>query len=256
MPAGLYGLYTLMKNKVEQRLPVKVAPKHFMRVFTLLPLLFFGLFSIFHPIKFNWIGPGLLSLIPWLAISLSHAPVCSLKKIVNLRNSWIITSGLLILCYGLMIASIVSGKPEIAQKKIFKKFQDWQSFTLEVNSIASKIEKQKKSTPIIIPLDEYNINSELTFYQDKLFEQKRINKIYPLVGQHVFGYNSLMYQYWPHESPKDRVIILISDNLDSVNLQIKNKSLTKFTEVKKMYAYSQGKAVKLKPFFYRTAWMK
>ena len=256
MPAGLYGLSTLMKKKSANILSLKINAQHFMKIFTLLPLFFFGSFSLCHSIKFNWIGPGLLALIPWLAIYLSHSPVNSFKEIFNLRNSWIITSGILLICYGLMITSVISGKPEVAQNKIFKKLLDWQSLTYEINGIAQKIEKKEHSTPIIIPLDVYNINSELTFYQDKLFKQKRIKKIYSLVGQHVFGDNSLMYKYWPHESPEKRLIILVSDNYDFINRQTDNKKLTRLTDVKKLYAYSKGTEAQLKPFFYRTAWMQ
>ena len=256
MPAGLYGLWDLSKNSIHRaQSSMDTNTKRFMLVFTAVPLMFFIWFSLFHRIKFNWIGPALLALVPWLAISLKRSPVQKMSRIFNLRNSWKITSYTLLVCYGLMVLSLISGKPEVVHQRIFKKLLDWQDFTLKVNSIAQNVESKSHNSPIIIPIDVYNINSELTFYQRKLFNEGRIKNIYKMVGQHIFGDNSLMYKYWPHENPKNRQIILISETYQFIENQQNNPKLTNVMPVMSFYSQSLGAGVKLKPFYYRMARM-
>lgn len=253
MPAGLYGLFSLTIKKHSKNTLSNVNAKSFMKIFTLVPLAFFCAFSLFHRIKFNWIGPGLLAITPWLAISLMNSPIESLKEIFNLRNSWIITSVILLLCYGFTVYSITSGKPEIAHRKIFKKLINWQDLTQQMVSIAQDIEQKHQVAPVIIPLDVYNINSELTFYQKKLALDGDIKKTYSLIGQHVFGCNSLMYKYWRPTLPSNQLVILFSDNLTFIKKQNTNDKLSQLTPVKTIYSRSQGAGNKLKPFYYRTA---
>ena len=249
MPPGLYGLWALLKknnpyniNAIETK-NVDENTKLFLRIFTLTPLIFFGIFSLSHGIKFNWIGPGLLALIPWLAI--------------NIQKSWLRFAVLLLLGYSSCIFVILTGNPNFVYQKLFIKFIAWDDITLQVNGIAKQVEAETKTQPIIAPLDQYNINSELTFYQTKLFAHHDITKRFPIVGRHIFGEESLMYRYWStDEHLAGKTLIAISQNAYSFDIPGFTKQVTKLSPVVKFWSHSQVHGAQVEAFYYQVVKMK
>ena len=154
MPIGIYGFWKLIKKNTEAVPDIGVQKKYFMRVYTLIPLGFFALFSINHSIKFNWIGPIFLALLPWLAALIANDP----KK----RPLWLQSSVFLVLCYGVILLIGYANKSAIIQQKLLKDAIAWDTLTRQFHGVAQDIEAKTKTIPTFVPLDNYQIGSELS----------------------------------------------------------------------------------------------
>lgn len=246
MPLGIVSLWLLLKNTPFQTDNLNKTKQRFLQLFTIVPLGFLGIFSLTHQIKFNWIGPGLLAFIPWLAIHLHRVKV--------FRNLWIVTALVLLLSYNLMLFVISYGYPTIIYNPLFTKFIDWNDLTHQVNDLAHKIELKTNTTPIIIPLYLYATSSEFTYYQKALINQGIIQKVYPVEGVHILGGESLMYRYWSKEQDlRDKPLIIISNDLLHFNFQ---KPVIKKSPIKIIWAHSpvQGKAAQA--YYYQIVQLK
>lgn len=209
-PAGVFGGWLLYAKERAKNL-VATKTQRFLQIYTAIPLLFFSLFSLFHTIKVNWIGPSLLAIIPWFATLIAQD-----QKIIGLstRKSWITTCGVLLFCYSGMMYCIFSGKPQTLNHYLFPKLIHWDDFTNQLHRLADTVEIKNHEAPIIVPLDIYNIGSEFIFYQQKLLDHHQINSTYKVIGSHVFGLNSLMYQYWGSvDETKGKLLLLVSKEL-------------------------------------------
>lgn len=244
MPLGvidLFKLYKKNKSDVEES-------RFFLQLFTFIPLVFFGMFSLTHEIKFNWTGPGLLPLIPWLAMNMMSAS--------KLLLTWLLTAFLLLAFYCVGIFSIVFGNSNLLNQKLFKNYFAWNNLVVQINLVAEKLEATTLSLPILVPLGLYNINSELAYYQKKLLDKKKIAKNYPVEGRHLFGDNSLMYNYWAeNKSFSGKTLILISTNPSIIESpEVRNRVIEK-SAINSIWAYNQGGKIQVKPYFYRIVQM-
>ena len=256
LPSGLLGLWMLLRVKENtlKSTGLSLQPIRFFQIFTLIPLIVFGVFSLNHHIKFNWIGPSLLALIPWLAILIKQSIQSSNPHIFK---GWLISAIVLFLCYSVMIFTMMTGTPERAYTLFFNKFIDWSDLTKQVVTIANNVEAQTNTVPIIIPLDTYNISSELNFYQEKFIEHGDIQKSYAIEGRHYFGGNSLMYQYWSNKKNlAGNTLILISrDSIDFESLSLKNKIIAK-SPIRQFWSHNQGLGANSIPYYYQVAEMR
>jgi dolichol-phosphate mannosyltransferase len=238
-PLGVLGFLRIYKQNTE----------YFLQIFTIIPLIIFALFSLIHEIKFNWIGPGLLGIIPWLAIVID-------KEKPTLLKHWLTTASLLLLIYSGMILCISFGQPASINKQIFNKYISWQNLIKQINIIATKIEASNKTTPIIIPMD-YNLGSELIFYQAKFARNTKINKIYRVIGNHIFDHESLMFKYWSQgEQVRGRTMLLIATTPEQLTTSEITVRVTSLSAIKEIWAHSQGSYHKLKKYYYQVVRMQ
>ena len=197
LPTGLYGFGLLMrKNKLEIS-DISSNTKLFLQIFTLFPLIFFGAFSLTHPLKFDWIGPCLLALLPWLAILVQNNTklgFCFFS--MSTRASWLITFTFLFVSLGFVINMYRIEFTHGLYRQLFVKFIDWDELTQHIHALAQRVELETHIKPVIVPLDTYNIASELSFYQAKYAAEHPGAESYTVIGSHIFGHESLMYKYW------------------------------------------------------------
>jgi 4-amino-4-deoxy-L-arabinose transferase-like glycosyltransferase len=237
MPTGVWGLFSIFKKKISKDLN----SKRFMQIFTCVPLIVFGLFSLMHPVKFNWIGPGLLALIPWLA-----------AEFELYKKSWLVTGLVLLLGYFGMMFVMTVGQPVVISRLFFSKYIAWEDFSRHVFRIASHLEDETHTHPIIVPLDKYNIGSELSFYQAKQVSRHKTTPYFSIRGSHIFGGESLMYRYWSISTDlSGKMLILISDNPRHFdNPAIIEKAQLK-TPVQAFESYTQGSHFAIRPYYYQ-----
>lgn len=249
MPLGVWSLWTLLPKESFQKYSISQTTQHFFQVFLLVPLGFFAFHSLSHSLRFNWMGPALIALIPWQAMLISKTLE---SRQFNIYQGWVINGIILLIIYGTMIGSIVVGKPEILNKKILKKMISWGDLVHEFNAIASKISVDSRTKPIFVPLDVYNLSSELSYYQAKFLKTHTIQQIYPVIGGHIFGFQSLMYRYWSEKTNlSGKTLILISPNpSDFDNLNIKQNVMGK-SPIYPIWTHSQGIQYRMKPFYYK-----
>ena len=254
MPAGVWGLWSLIKNNARRTSDGDIKTIRFFQIFTGFPLIFFGLFSLSHGLKFNWIGPGLLALIPWLAWLIKQE---SITKKHTLRNSWLITASLSLLCYYVILFVTSYGTPETIYNKLFIKYIDWDNLTQQVRAVARRVEIESNTIPIIVPLDLYVTSSELTFYQAKFLKNGDINKSYPIIGDHIVGRESLMYRYWSKkENFAGRTLIIISNNLKDFDDAYLKKRLVEKSPIATFWSQSQVHGAKIQPYYYQVVQLK
>ena len=253
-PLGVLGLCSLFRKNTIQIKMLPIKRLRFFQVYLMVPLIFFGVISVRHPIRLTWIGPCLLAVVPWLAMLL-HQSAESLKP--RVLKMGLFSGACLILFYSGMFVTIVSGRPEIASELFFNNFFDWRDFTAQVHAIVKEAEKTSSLLPIIIPLDAYNIASELNVYQEILFAQGAIQKRYQVEGQHYFGENSLMYQYWSkNDNLRERPVLLLARDQDNFKIPRFQGTVMLKSPILRFWAHSQGKGDEMRPYYYQWVEMK
>lgn len=244
-PLGVKGLWDLAKVQSSSS-----STKKFIAIYTLVPLLFFAFFSLTRLIKFNWIGTGLLAILPWLATEI-HSSLRNKQS--QLFKQWRLTAIILLGGYFLIMSSLVSGFPTALHKTAFKKLIDWQQFTQQLYQIATTFENKEQMTPVFVPLDLYNINSELAFYQAKLLAEKKIPKIFSSEGRILFGQESLMYNYWStkKEACGQSLILISHDSFRFDGYERIRRETRSLSPIEMLWGVSQGKQTAINPFYYR-----
>ncbi|MCL9683062.1 glycosyltransferase family 39 protein [Legionella maioricensis] len=249
MPIGIYGFWKLVKKGTLELPEINAQAKHFMRIYTLIPLGFFALFSLNHSIKFNWIGPIFLALLPWLAALIANDQ----KK----RPLWLKSSVFLVICYGAILLIGYANKSEVIQEKLLKDVIAWDTLTEQFHEIAKSVEAKTKAIPTFVPLDNYRIGSELSFYQAKFLTQGNITNVYPIAGAHILGGESLMYRYWSKkEDFLNKPLILITTDLQSFNTAALKQQIIELSEAKKVDSVSQGQGIISTPYYYKVVQLK
>lgn len=242
LPIGIVGLWKLCSHKTSSVLENKVA--RFFQLYFLIPLIVFALFSFNHNVKFNWIGPTLLAIVPWLA----NLCVQNNKTLHN----WFLTAVILLISYISVMFVVKLDTTEKIQQTFFKKFTDWNKLTTDFYNLAQAIEEETHKKPVFVTLDNYPIASELSFYQTKLFNQDKINKIYPIIGAHIFGGESLMYRYWSNINDfTNTTLIVISTEPWQFNTRKYKSRVIDESNLKQLWAYNQGQGIKLIPYYYK-----
>ncbi|WP_173238322.1 glycosyltransferase family 39 protein [Legionella antarctica] len=248
-PLGVLGLWRLLKKNTLDTSCNMINAKRYLRIFILVPLGFFALFSLNHEINLNWIGPLFLALIPWLALLIAN----------NSRNHsiWLGAAFSLLLCYSCAFMLATFNSSRLVQEKLFIKVVAWESLIRKFHHIAEQVEVQTKKTPIFIPLDNFPISSELAFYQSKFLAKGSVLKSYPIASSHIFGIESLMYRYWSKDIElAGKPVILISKELWRFALpEIKKQAIEQST-LKKIWSKGQGQGVRNIPFYYQVMQMK
>lgn len=238
-PGGVWALWHLLKRKEFNRSEL------FFKMYMLVPLAVFAVFSIRNQIKFNWLGPVFLVVIPWFAHLLQSGQYP--RKLLN------VLLGLLPV-YVLAMVLMITSHPAYIYKHLFFKFLDWQGLAIELNQIANQYEQEFKTTPTFLALDKYHINSEIVFYQQKAFEKNLIQKSYPVLGQHVLNFPSLMYQFWDKSSQHHgQKVILLTFREQDLNVSQLSKFMKLESPKQKILAHDPLRQFKLVPMYYQMA---
>ena len=244
-PLGVLGFLEIFCKSTPEKTLVDVKTQRFLQLFTLVPLAVFSVFSFSHEIKFNWIGPSLLAIMPWLAVLIDTAKPA-------LRKGWIITAIVLLALYCGMLFCIISGMPANINKQLFSKYIAWSDLTRQIQAVAVDVETKTHSTPLIVPMDLYNIGSELAFYQAKFLAQGHISKAYKIIGVDLFGHESLMYRYWSKgENVSDKVLILVDEHPESFAAPEVTTRVTALSEPKALWSHSQGRGGDIRKYYYQ-----
>lgn len=237
MPVGLQGLFKLCRARVTDKRDVDDAVQlFFFRCFFFVPFLFFFAFSFFHAVKFNWIGPSILALIPWFS-----------RVFKSAQKAWFLNAFLLILAYVTMFFVIVTGRPVVVYGMFFSKYVNWQAWSESLYQTLFDIEQKTHEKPFLVTLDKYNIASEFDFYQAKLHP----GHLYPLRGSDLFGGESLMYRYWAKDGVENKTLVLVTDNALHFNNPAIPLHTLEITPIQSWFAQSQGAGLPVKPYFYR-----
>jgi 4-amino-4-deoxy-L-arabinose transferase-like glycosyltransferase len=243
LPLGATGLCNLFYKKAGKSANITLQSLRFLQLFTLIPLGFFGIFSLTHTIKFDWIGPSLIALVPWLSLHILHSK--------RMRALWFKGSVFVLLVYGCILFCVTFQLPNTLAPYVLKELVGWNDMTMQAHEIAQEINKNTGKTPVFVPLDSYHIGSELAFYQAKLLKEGNIDQTYPILGRHVFGMESLMWRYWDNQQEQhDNTWILISSKRQDFENPNVKKHIHSESQIQTFWPHTSAKGHAIKPYYY------
>ena len=185
---------------------------HFQQISVGVPLAVFTVFSLFHEIVVDWLGPAWIAALPCMAYCIVHARDIWAKGLfARLRGAWLPTLLALLLFDGLRFQYFTAGIPGLGYGDHPESTPvGWRELGSRVHSIA----QHAASRPLIVGMDQYFLASELAFYAPD--PNAAVNDV---TAAHVFGHVGLMYERWTSPAAeRGRTLLLISwdaDDLDS-----------------------------------------
>ena len=195
----------------------QVSPKRkalFMRVFTLVPLAVFLLFSFRNRPQFNWTGPLWLAVLPAIAAALSRK---DLQDTLGrwLRILWNPTLAVVVITSGLLLHYLAFGLPGVGySSKIELLPVGWSELGKEIEVIAEQEKQRTGAEPLSIGLDKYFIASQMAFYNPDPLEG-----IKESANRNFVGGRGLMYSLWfKPNNYKGRTLLAVTfepEDLDS-----------------------------------------
>ncbi|WP_058481786.1 glycosyltransferase family 39 protein [Legionella waltersii] len=247
-PLGVWEVGQLFINKPLLS-PIGNEKTVFVKCFTIIPWVFFFLYSFNHEINLNWIGPLFLGVIPWVA----HVMDRSYKN----RIYWFCTFLVLLVAYTSVFLLIRFNQSSLVQQKLLVKMIDWDKLVLQFDELAEQTAKSMRKEVVFIPLDNYPINSELAYYQEQLYKQGKVKHKYPSSGAHLFNRESLMYRYWSkNQTIAGKAIILLSKERWRFDDQEVISRVNDLSPLGQVWSSGQGKHLKNIPYFYKVVELK
>ena len=177
----------------------------FVLVFTLVPLMVFIIHSLRSQPKLNWTGALWLAVIPLVALDLGSRFKTGTAGKISLRGAWTATLVFLVAFYLSGMSYISLGMPGITTSGLPLPTA-WEELYQKLDKIESHLEERTNQEPLIVGMDDYWISSELAFYgaADR-------DNTYEYGGRHLFGENSLMWNFWaPQNEMIGKNIIVVS----------------------------------------------
>jgi dolichol-phosphate mannosyltransferase len=158
----------------------------FARVFTLVPLSVFVLFSLTHRVKLNWTGPLWLPVIPAMAALLVGLQPGMLRRV------WIGSLAVLTIVYLAFLQYLASGLPGVSYSAAMELLPvGWSEMGRDLEAQRAAIPHPANGRVLLVGLDRNFIASEAAFYHSRKREAVR-----ETASAHLFGGRGLMYEFW------------------------------------------------------------
>ena len=159
----------------------------FARVYTLVPLAVFVVFSLAHRVKFNWTGPLWLAVVPAVASLLTAVPAGWV------RGCWRATVAILSVAVVVFLQYLATGLPGVPYRSQTELFPvGWREMARELSTQRHEIQGANAAPPVrLVGMDRDFITSEMAFYTPDGPDASR-----EITGSHLFDSESLMYAYW------------------------------------------------------------
>ena len=185
---------------------------HFQQISLGVPLAVFTVFSLFHEIVVDWLGPAWIAALPFMAYCIVHARDIWAKGLfARLRGAWLPTLLALLIFDCLRFQYFAAGIPGLGYGDHPEDVPvGWRELGTQVHSIA----QHAASRPLIVGMDRYFLAGELAFYAPD--PNAAVSDV---TAAHLFGHVGLMYERWTSPTAeRGRTLLLISwdaDDLDS-----------------------------------------
>ena len=184
---------------------------HFQQISLGVPLVVFVVFSLFHDIGVDWLGPAWIAAVPCMAYCIVDArDIWTRGLFARLRGVWLPTLLVLLLFDGLRFQYFTVGIPGLG----YGDHPDtipvgWRELGRQVHAIAQHATRR----PLIVGMDRYFLASELAFYApgpDAVVSD--------VTAAHLFGHVGLMYERWtPPAAERGRALLLVSWDADDLD---------------------------------------
>jgi len=207
----------------------------FMRVFTLVPLSVFVIFSLTHKVKLNWTAPLWLALIPALAVCLNR-----LQDSSGLKRAWSVTVGVVAVFYIGFLQYLSTGLPGVNYlRKIELIPVGWSELGRELDLRKEALKKATGGKVTVVGMDKNFIASEAAFYRkDQAAGTAEIS------GVHLFGGESLMFRFWsPSAGQNGATLLLVALNKPDLGASRISRHATAVAPVEELWLERGGKKI-------------
>lgn len=200
--AGLALLWLLAT--AGRRLGVADPERRFMLAMTLAPLAILLLFGMRTEIKFHWIVPAWLAMLPLLATSL-HPPSGAHpgRVLVALQRAWKPMLPLSLAAAGLGLHYVSLGLPGIGWQPNRLGYMGWPELAVEVHRLESGIEAETGQRPIVAGMAKWGISAALSFHD---VDGRRDN----ITARNLVGMGGSQWELWfdPETNPNQPVLLV------------------------------------------------
>jgi dolichol-phosphate mannosyltransferase len=215
-PTGAIAAIILLRRRPPSHLVEESTARqrawHFQQISLGVPLAVFAVFSLFHEIVVDWLGPAWIVALPCMAYCIVHArDIWSGGLFARLRGVWLPTLLALLLFDGTRFQYFAVGIPGLGYGNHPENIPvGWRELGRQVHTIA----QHAASRPLIVGMDQYFLASELVFYAPD--PNAAVSDV---TAAQLFGHVGLMYERWTSPAAeRGRALLLISwdaNDLDS-----------------------------------------
>lgn len=220
----------------------------FLRVFVLVPLAFFVLFSLRHDVKLDWTGALWLAAVPgmasWIAAEGRQSRVRGI-----IHAAWLPTGVATLLLYGGVLHYLAMGLPGLGYSTHLELIPvGWRELGMAVNELAAEIQRDQGSVPLVVGMDRYRLASELAFYAPD-----RGVSVPETASEHLFGKAGLMYEQWfPVENLRGRTLLLVAWDTRSLGPELLEPCVARLQPIKPLDLWREGHFIR--HLYYRVAY--
>lgn len=251
-PTGFCSAITSMLPKVAaSRTPNKIDGSEirsaylFCLTMVLVPLSIFILFSFTKEIKLNWTGPLWLSILPFIAYGMVRGESRLQHWVAMLWPGTLLVS---LFTYAAVLFYCAFGLPATPFANNVFLF-GWNDLAQQVEILSHRAANRQPL--LVVGMDKYRTASGLAFYLNKNSPAGRVNsEVTKATGWQLFGYDSLMYNYWyPPALAKSRDILVISKDKKLLDPALFANHYHLLGQMKELNVSKRGKSAG--HFFYR-----
>lgn len=217
----------------------------FARVYTLVPLSVFLVFSLTHRVKLNWTGPLWLAIIPTIGAGLA---VMAAAQAAQLRRAWNNTLVFLPIGYATFLIYLSCGLPGIGYAENMALMPvGWSEMGRALEARRAVVPVPAGGRVLLVGLDRNFIASEAAFYHSRQSASVR-----ETTGAHLFGGHALMYEFWfPLREQRGATLLLVTFNRDQLDRPIVRERCATLGNVEDHWIERGGR--KIRRYFTRVA---
>lgn len=201
--AGLALMWLLLTGG--RRLAVARPERQFMLAMTLAPLLVLLAFGTRTAIKFHWIVPIWLAMLPLLASSLYPSENARPGRLLQaLQRVWKPVLPLSLAIAGLGLHYVSLGLPGIGWQPNRLGYMGWPELAGEVHCLENEIETETGRRPVIAGMAKWGISAALSFHD---VDGRRDN----ITARNLVGMSGSQWELWfDPETDPTRPVLLVS----------------------------------------------
>jgi len=221
----------------------------FVRVFTLVPLAVFVVFSLRSRVQLNWTGPLWLALLPALA----HEIVALGREFQRRTERALTTSWKIVFCAvpigaGALLHYLALGLPGVGYTSRMELLPiGWDDLGRQVSAISKQFADTTGKEPLLLGMDRYFTSSELAFYGGD-----GASVAHRVAGRHLFAGISLMYGFWfPAKHQLGQSLVLVAFEKADLERESVARRTVGESPIQRGEITRDGKVIR--EFFWRTA---
>lgn len=241
-PMGVWDAAKLNRRSYQSLLSLPI--RQFICRYTYIPFSVFLIVSCFKGIKFDWMIPCILGLLPWFA--------CLLARNGKLYRQWQYIGVIVCAGYFNIVFCAFYGWPAQEYQSLLIKYPSWEKLTSDFYQVARDVAQQSHLQPVFISMEYYSIASELNYYQAKQQKTHPKQIPFPVHSSAMLGGPGGMYEFWYPENLHNKALIVISKNpSDLLNNPTIQSLKTPLSSMQVIWTTNQTNTqIKATPYYY------